>query len=251
MPAVARTSTPWPVVAYIALQLAQRGHRAMAVTMLVGFINYFRPGTNMKIRRRDLIPPTAGVSHLWSFLTHPTEMGQPSKTGSFDDSVIWDTDFLAWVTRAFEILKVGDPNLPLWPFSYSVLTSQVAKITKETGLHFVPYQLRHAGPAHDRLHNLRPLLEVQKRGGWRSHRSLVRYGNTARVSAKFQKLPDNMKTECLTVPDQLEGAILGPGAKARPSSMICSAVLAVSPGDCAALGNAFKSTRLVRVYSMI
>jgi len=209
MPAVARSSTPWAVVAFIALMLARAGRRAMALWVLVGFGNYFRPATSMRMRKCDLIPPKKGVSEYCCFLTHPQEMCVPSKTGTWDESVKWDVKHLMWMSRAFAILVRGEPQSPLWPFTYLELCKEIAKVTKRWGIQFVPYQLRHAGPAHDRLENARSQEEVQKRGGWKAQRSMVRYEKSARVSADFAALEEGLQRQCLAAPALLQSAILG------------------------------------------
>ena len=208
MPPVARSSTPWPLVAFIALTLARGGHRAMAVWVLVGFGNYFRPATSMRMRKCDLIAPRKGVSEWWCFLTHPQEEGVPSKTGTWDESVKWDVKHLMWLSQAFAILVKGEPKSPLWPFSYAEVQKEINKIARFWGIQFVPYQLRHAGPAHDRLENLRSQEEVQKRGGWKAQRSMVRYEKSARVSADFAALDSNLQSRCLAAPGLLEKAVL-------------------------------------------
>ena len=209
MPPSARTSTPWPVIAFIALQLALNGQRSMAAFLIVGFSSYFRPGTNMRLRRKDLIPPVAGVSTVWTMLANARDAGQPSKTGTFDDSVLWDDPLFAWMGKVFEVLKVGNPDLPLWPFNYIELSRAIAKVVAKWELNFVPYQLRHAGPAWDRLHEKRTLMDVQKRGGWRAFKSVARYEKGARVTAEFLELPASLRAQCLEAVDKLETVILG------------------------------------------
>ena len=45
----------------------------------------------------------------------------------------------------------------------------------------VPYQLRHSGASHDRLHRLRSQDEVMKRGRWTTTQSVLRYEKHGRA----------------------------------------------------------------------
>eukprot|EP00974_Lingulodinium_polyedra_P051784 4979751-Lingulodinium_polyedra.AAC.1 len=64
----------------------------------------------------------------------------------------------------------------------------VKKCSEELRVPFVPCQLRHSGPSWDRLRNLRPLLEVQKRGMWASYAPVARYEKAARSLAECQRI---------------------------------------------------------------
>jgi hypothetical protein len=73
----------------------------------------------------------------------------------------------------------------------------------------VPYQLRHSGASHDRLKNLRALMEVLKRGRWRSLKSVARYERHASVAIEFRKLASHIQDHCVTCEARLEAAFLG------------------------------------------
>eukprot|EP00974_Lingulodinium_polyedra_P015541 1505344-Lingulodinium_polyedra.AAC.1 len=62
---------------------------------------------------------------------------------------------------------------------------------------FVLYQLRHGGPSHDRLHDLRTRGAVKDRGRWASDSSLRRYEAHARVQQVMQKLTPAQRKEAL------------------------------------------------------
>ena len=69
----------------------------------------------------------------------------------------------------------------------------------------MPYQLRHAGPSCDRALGLRPLLEVQKRGRWLAHLSVVRYEKAGRLAGEVAKLPAALRQHLGACEAALEG----------------------------------------------
>ena len=54
-------------------------------------------------------------------------------------------------------------------------------------------RLRHSGPSIDRARNWRSLHEVQKRGSWKAHKSVLRYEKAARLSLSYQSLPQSLR----------------------------------------------------------
>ncbi len=52
------------------------------------------------------------------------------------------------------------------------------------------YRLRHGGASHDVAMKWRNLDEVQKRGSWRSTRSLARYAKPARLNEQLRAVDD-------------------------------------------------------------
>ena len=80
---------------------------------------------------------------------------------------------------------------------------------KRLQIDVTPYNMRHSGPSIDRSQNLRPLLEVQKRGRWKSHKSVARYEKSARLAANFNQLPTKTQRHCLHVETLLGDVMLG------------------------------------------
>ena len=78
---------------------------------------------------------------------------------------------------------------PLWSFSCADLLlfwRRARDQLKVTG--YVPHQLRHRGPSHDRAQQLRSLESIQKRGRWKQLRSVTRYESAGRVAQEAMKL---------------------------------------------------------------
>ena len=152
--------------------------------MVIAFGNYYRPSECMSLRKKDVIPPVAGISRQWSFLSFPSETGEVSKTGETDVSIVWDNKPLQWMTEAFASMTRGEPTSKLWPFTYDAAVKAFSKAGAELEMAWaVPYMMRHAGPSWDMLTRARPLQEIQKRGQWKATSSLARYEKLARVPA--------------------------------------------------------------------
>ena len=106
--------------------------------------------------------------------------GRPnrSKTVEFDDSVAIDSKYMKpWAPALCAQLKKGKPEQPLWDFDY----------THFSNMSLTPYQLRHSGPSIGRAADTRSLLEVQKRGRWKSFKS---------VAANFGQLSRSLQVHC-------------------------------------------------------
>ena len=87
-------------------------------------------------------------------------------------------------------MKHEEANCRLWSFSYTDFLREFKLGAASLGSpSTVPYMMRHSGPSIDRAQQARPMLEVQRRGQWRSTRSLDRYEKVARVAKSFTDLP--------------------------------------------------------------
>ena len=94
-----------------------------------------------------------------------------------------------------KVLKEGDPQSGLWTFSYQQFVSGLVQVCVDSGMpKMVPYEMHHSGPSHDRCLKLRSLLQVQKRGRWKSTRSLVRYEKHTRIQQQWNKLSPALKS---------------------------------------------------------
>ena len=96
MPGQSRWPIPWPMVAAAAVWLAKRKFMAETLGMIMQFSAYLKPGECSSLRIMDLVPParryTKGKSHC-SLLVKAEEVGVPTKTNTFEDSVILDSPY--------------------------------------------------------------------------------------------------------------------------------------------------------------
>ncbi|CAK0821618.1 unnamed protein product [Prorocentrum cordatum] len=71
---------------------------------------------------------------------------------------------------------------------YPTYAKAFKKVCGRLGLALVPYQARHSGASHDRAREIRPQFEAQKRGGWKSQKSVVRYEKHGRLGKQRHRL---------------------------------------------------------------
>jgi hypothetical protein len=195
-PPRSRKPAPFQVVAAHAVRLAARGKHHMALWVLVGFIAYLRPSENMKLKKRDIVRPRPGVTKFWGLLLCSSESHLQSKTGASDESVMMDNKSITWIGEALAALAEGEGSDALWPFTYPELSAELRACSRDLGVKLVPYQLRHAGPSWDRIKNFRSLMDIQKRGRWKSFKSVTRYEKATLILSEFDRLPKLIKQHC-------------------------------------------------------
>ena len=207
-PGSSRKAFPLAVWAAISCELQRRGYLQMALFTMMGLSAYTRPGELLRCRVYSLVKPSPTITEFWTLLLNPEERPERSKVGEYDDSVALDSPYLkGWGPVLMKQLVDRDPELPLWNFDYSHYSKVFGQVVDCLGLDMTPYQLRHSGPSIDRSRNLRSLEEVQKRGRWKSHKSVARYEKSARLAANFQALLPSLQHHCLVAEQQL-GAVM-------------------------------------------
>lgn len=149
---------------------------------------YSRPGSLLKLRRMGLARPTAGVTSCWSMITSLSETTDTSKTGSKDDSILLDSEWLRFLDPMLESMSRGPQMDYVWKFDYSEYIAVFNACCQDLKLELVPYQARHSGPSIDRAAKTTDLDEVRKRGGWATRQSVARYEKAGRLAATWQKL---------------------------------------------------------------
>jgi len=218
-PGSSRKAFPLPVWSAIACEMKRRDHTQMALYTMMGVSAYTRPSELLRCRVFSLIKPSPRVTEHWCLLLNPEELPERSKTGEFDDSIPLDSGYLKpWAQPLFKALTTKGGGEPLWSFDYGRYSKVFQEVTEALGLDVTPYQMRHSGPSIDRSKDLRPLIEVQKRGRWKSHKSLARYEKSARLAANFQQLPLPVQQHCLLAESLLEDVMCGRARAPLPPS---------------------------------
>ena len=106
-PSRSRLAYPLAVWCGISWRMVERGHVQKAVFNLLQVSTYSRPGALLKLRRMGLARPTAGVTSCWSMITSLTETTDTSKTGSKDDSILLDSEWLRFLDPILESMSRG------------------------------------------------------------------------------------------------------------------------------------------------
>lgn len=216
-PGASRLAYPLAVWAAICCEMRRKDQLQMALFTMIGLSSYSRPGELLRCRVCDLVRPSPTITEHWALLLNPEEKPERSKVGEFDDSVLLDSHYLKpWAAPLMRQLTNRHKEQPLWSFDYGHYSQVFQQITESMNLDMTPYQMRHSGPSIDRSRNVRSLVEVQKRGRWKSHKSVARYEKSARLAANFQALPSRLQHHCLAAERQLEAVMLGMVQPPRP-----------------------------------
>lgn len=182
----------------------------MALFLMVSLSSYSRPSELLRCRIFSLVRPADGITRSWSLLLSPEELHARGKTGEYDSSIALDTPYLGnWAPKLFSVLKAGHPEDPLWDFNYSDYNKVMRDIVERFNLDITPYQTRHSGPSIDRSRGYRTLQEVQKRGQWKSQKSVNRYEKSARLAATWDALDTEFKIHCRECETNLGDILLG------------------------------------------
>ena len=194
MPGESRWPVPWPLVAAAAVWLLRRKKIPEALALVLSFSGYLRPGEMISLRVMDLVAPPAYDNHRghWSLLIRPASRGRSTKTGTFDDSLILDSEYTSRFTPLWRALTEGrvgtDPLFRFKQEGYSKLVKEAFVAVGGAALGPVAYSCRHGGPAWDRYRKYRTVAEVKSRGRWLSDRSLRRYEKHSKMAQAMSRI---------------------------------------------------------------
>ena len=155
------------------------------------------------------MPPSISVQGYWALLVFPSERSERSKVGEANNSIILGSKWAQWMSHVWEVMHVKNDSRCIWNFTYPALVKEFQISSQRLGVQVVPYQCRHSGASHDRAVEARPLLEIQKRGQWKSARSVVRYEKSARLGQVYAQYPSLLQAWIETVSLHVEGTVLG------------------------------------------
>ena len=180
MPQRTRVPEAWPVIVAVAMDLIFRGLFPMGFWVVLAFSFYLRPSECMALQVASVTAPILGMCSFWSFNVASSDLGKVTKVGEFNHSVLFDQPGFEWVASASPHWVRSAVGGRLWHFGYRDLAHECAVSCGRLSVTMVPYQLRHSGPSWDRCQNFRQLDAIQKRGGWKTSRSVARYEKAAR-----------------------------------------------------------------------
>ncbi|CAE7231430.1 gag-pro-pol [Symbiodinium sp. CCMP2456] len=213
-PPKSRLPLPWEIVCLLAIMALAMGEVEIAMFMLVSFVCYLRPGEAGRLRVGDLVPPV-GTIKSWSLVLHPEEESVSSKTGEFDETILFDLPEIEFVAVGLHLhlnlakrAKSDSMFTVTPPMVGGFMRSQGDKlgITAKIGdVH--PYRLRHGGPSRDIALRLRTLAEVQKRGRWKSFASVRRYEKGGRLSQQLQSLPRALRDRAIAAANRIQKSV--------------------------------------------
>ena len=110
-------------------------------------------------------------------------------------------------------MKAGNQNNCLWDFNYSqhlIVFGCVQEMRQADGHGAVAvYHTRHRGASIDRSRNYRSQLHAQKRGQWKSTKSIARYEKAACLAKSWEQVPNKTKEFCLACEEAFDGIMGG------------------------------------------
>ncbi|CAK0823925.1 unnamed protein product, partial [Prorocentrum cordatum] len=208
-----RTRKPWALALWCAMawRMKARGSLQMAAFTLIAVSVYARPSSLLLLKPACLVPPAAGVCEFWTLRLFPEEEDLRDKTGLGDVSLELDSPWILFLDPVLrQMKKEGHPEC-LWNFTYPEYCKMFSLCLQDLQVKakVVPYQMRHSGASIDMARRRRRLADVQKRGQWKTNRSVVRYEKHARLAATWATLSSAQQNVFLVCEAQLADIILG------------------------------------------
>lgn len=210
-PPRSRMPLPFEVVALLATHAYKKKLVEVALVLLLNFFLYLRPTEYRGLRVGDVVKPLKrgrGAYKWWSFLLHPTELGVPSKTEQWDESLTLDLAYQQFLGPAIYVM-MNLKKRPKEEWVFSVLPQDLTQFMEQSWqeLNLSPlgephlYRLRHGGASHEAGSHLRTIGEVQVRGRWQTMKSVKNYEKGGRITQLFAALAeDSSKTEAFKPP---------------------------------------------------
>ena len=194
-PGFMRSPLPYPVVLAMVLTMAEKMLFQEALLLWMLFETYLRCGECLTLHCEDIIPPVlleSGAKSHTMVLACSSDRGLMTKTGLQNVSLALDLQRQQGMAEILvEFAKRRPEKQPLWDITYDRFRNafKMALLTIGAGqLEATPHTVRHGGASHDRFCSARSLQEVQQRGGWKSHDSVVRYDKHALITKQMAKL---------------------------------------------------------------
>ncbi|CAK0822447.1 unnamed protein product, partial [Prorocentrum cordatum] len=195
-----RDGCPWEAALALAHWMGRQRTPFMAnsaALTLVLFDGYLRASEGLGLGRDQLIPPQGGhgARRCWAAMICPEEEGRPTKSGDFDDTVIFGDTSEARRPLLTKILQVLHRTTEAGALVFDGLSLNSCERvfrrgTLELGLEnlrLTPHCLRRGGASTDGLDDL-PIVQIQKRGRWKSLASCKRYEKKGRLLKQLDRL---------------------------------------------------------------
>lgn len=193
-PGSMRLPVPEEIVFDVAIHLAS-SNLLLGLLVLIQFDAYLRPSEALHLRVEHLIPPVGRRYSRWALVVHPADLGEKSKTGTSDDSVVLgDVADRSWMKHvALKLSKTNAghlfPGIGLAEYERS-MTRALDSLGYSSHI-LSPHIIRHSGASNDAVHHRRPLASIQKRGRWAAKKSVARYEKAALVQRQWKFAPSH------------------------------------------------------------
>ena len=197
-----RDPMPEEMVLQISREILRSGKPRTAAAVVVALYTYGRPGEVVNIFVDDVILPSSGAGPRYrttAILFGASERGLYTKTGQQDDTVVIDDRCPAYLSGIVKELAARAPSERIFgDLTLSGFETAVKGAAHRLGYKYfaiVPHTFRHSGPSNDMYHKRRKLPEIQKRGRWKSVRSVARYEKSGRLLRQWGRLTPSQQSK--------------------------------------------------------
>jgi hypothetical protein len=216
-PTRSRMPVPWEVTCLLVQDMIGLGKIHLALHTLLMHTLYLRPSEALRLRHCDVVKPVKGRGcgyQAWTFVLHPMEMGIPSKTQEYDESLQLDLPYHQGIgdclSRWIQKRQLGKQS-KIFDHNIQELNNHLGKAERRLNLgkiHAIhAYRFRHGGASYDFVMKLRDLTSVQHRGRWKSLNSVRRYQKGARLAQLFGALPADVRRRCKAAANNLANTL--------------------------------------------
>lgn len=180
----------------------------MAMALVLQMHCYLRPSECLGLTKEHVCFPAPGRYRKWGLLIAPSTLGQQTKTGKSDDSVlIGDVKGTAWVADVFALFMKGVehflfPSLTL--ASYETACHRASRHLKYQEGAVTPHVMRHTGPSNDIFHKRRDIQAVQKRGRWEAKASVRRYEKASLLVKRWEVVHESRRHDVLATSQHVQ-----------------------------------------------
>ena len=207
-PGSMRLPVPEEVVFDIAIYFLSLAEIEMAMALVLQMHCYLRPSECLGLTKEHVCFPAPGRYRKWGLLIAPSTLGQQTKTGKSDDSVlIGDVKGTAWVADVFALFVKGVehflfPSLTL--ASYETACHRASRHLKYQEGAVTPHVMRHTGPSNDIFHKRRDIQAVQKRGRWEAKASARRYEKASLLVKRWEVVHESRRHDVLATSQHVQ-----------------------------------------------
>ena len=186
-----------------------------------GHVRSVSPTRGDAVTQTFEVPGTDGGGvRSWVILLFPQTGTPRSNTGEADDTISLDSKRCLWMGPVFERLQRQPQDRHLLSVNYAECLFLFRRAAANLQVDMLPYQGRHSGASVNRTENLRTLESIQKRGRWRSAKSVRRYEKSGRVNQSWSELAPLVQAHC-EHSNNLMPSVLLHGHASTPLSLQC------------------------------
>ena len=191
-----RVSGPLPWVAAAAMMgvaMVAKDEEDFAVMLILQYVAYLRPSELCNLTVGQVFQPLQGSGEQCALLSAPQEELKALKTAEFDESVLLDGHLSVALGKALTRYTAGKTAATqLWSRSQARYAEDFVQCAEAAGVNVITTSLLLGSSRRSvvRCALANPIVEVQKRGRWRSEKSVRRHEEHTQLLKEISKLSD-------------------------------------------------------------